>query len=324
MSNLKWGIVSTGNIADQFAQSLKHVQGAQMEAVASRDIEKAKAFAKKHGIKKYYGSYEQMSKDKEIEIAYIGTPNNSHINDSILFMEAGVNVLCEKPLGANEKQVRAMIEAAKENDVFFMEGMWTRLFPAVRKGLEWVHDGSIGDLKTLFANFGITGAGDKSAWRFKKEMAGGAMMDVGIYPLAMAFDAFGTDYSRITTSAFVQNGIDEVNTITLEYPDGKIAVLGSALTTVMDNNVTISGTKGCVKIGEGNEWWHAKRAELMREGDDIFSYNGGGEVFEGIEHRHGKRRQTDEQHIGEHDARQLKGGDPFVGKAGKMEEYGKE
>ncbi|MBT3319720.1 MAG: Gfo/Idh/MocA family oxidoreductase [Clostridia bacterium] len=279
MSKTKWGIVSTGKIANQFAQCLKFVKGAQIEAVASRSIESAKAFAQKYDISKAYGSYEEMSADSEIDIAYIGTPNNAHLDDSVMFMKQGIHVLCEKPLAANEKQVRAMIQKAKENDVFFMEGMWTRFFPAVQKGLEWVKNGSIGEAKVLFASLGIVGAGDKSAWRFKREMAGGAMMDVGIYPLAMAFAAFGTDYSKITTSAFVQNGIDEVNTITLTYPDGKIAVLNSALTAVMDNNVMISGTKGCVKIGEGNHWWHAKRAELMLEGDDIFSYNGDSEAF---------------------------------------------
>lgn len=279
MSKAKWGIVSTGNIANQFAQCLQYVKGAQIEAVASRNIESAKAFAQKYGIKKAYGSYEEMSRDKEIDIAYIGTPNNAHMKDSIMFMDRGIGVLCEKPLAVNEKQVRAMIQKAKENDVFFMEGMWTRFFPAVRKGLEWVKNGSIGEAKMLVASFGIAGAADKSAWRFRADMAGGAMMDVGIYTLAMALDAFGNDYSEIATSAYVENGVDEVNTVTLTYPDGKIAVLCSALTTVMDNTVTISGGKGCVKIGGDGGWWHASKAELTSMGDDIFTFNGDSESF---------------------------------------------
>lgn len=280
MSKAKWGIVSTGYIADRFTDSLKHVEGATIEAVASRSIDRAKAFAKKFGINKYYGSYEEMSNDPEIDIVYIGTPNNSHFADSLLFMEKGKNVLCEKPLGVNEVQVRAMIEKAKLCDVFFMEGMWTRFFPAIKKGLEWVYDGSIGEPKTLFANFGIDSSADNTGWRFRRDMAGGALMDVGIYPLAMAFAAFGTGFSKIYSTAKVENDVDVINTFTLEYPDGKMAVLGSALTTIMENKVVISGTKGGVKIGEGGEWWHAKKAELMLEDNDIFTYNGEHEIFE--------------------------------------------
>lgn len=280
MSKLKWGIVSTGNIAESFTDSLQYVEGAIIEAVASRSIEKAKAFAQKHGIKKYYGSYCDMSKDKDIDIAYIATPHSSHMDNSIMFMDESINVLCEKPLGINAKQVEKMIAKAKQRNVFFMEGMWTRFFPAVKKGIEWVHDGSIGEPKTLFANFGIDATKEKNTWRFKREMAGGALMDVGIYPLAFVFAVFGTDYSRITSSAHVENGIDEHNTFTLEYPDGKIAVLSSGATSIMDNKAVIGGTKGCVKIGKRHGWWRADIAELLLKGNSMSAFNGKVEVFE--------------------------------------------
>lgn len=280
MPKTRWGIVGTGYISNRFTDGLQVVEDCEIAAVASRDLNRAKLFADKFGIKKSYGSYEQMAKDQDIDIIYIGTPHTEHVKDSIMFLKAGFHVLCEKPLGVNAKQVEEMIRVAKENNVFFMEGMWTRFFPAVKKGLEWVKDGSIGTPKALFANFGIDASGDKEQWRFKRSMAGGALMDVGIYPLAMAFAAFGTNPAEIVTAATVENGIDEYNSFTLKYEDGKIAVLSSALSVKMENKVVISGTKGSVIIGEGYDWWRANTAKLVLTGDDPFVCNGEKQVFE--------------------------------------------
>ena len=279
MNTARWGIVSTGYIANRFADSLKHVEGAVIEAVASRSEDKAKSFAEEYGVNKYYSSYEELGDDPDIDIVYIGTPNNFHLKDALIFMEKGKNVLCEKPLGVNEKQVRAMIDKAKQADVFFMEGMWTRFFPAIKKTMEWIKCGAIGQPRTLFANFGID-ASSAGVWKLRRDMAGGAMMDVGIYPLAITFAVFGTDYSRMYSSVRIENGVDVINTVTLEYPDGKIAVIASALAGIMENKVHISGTDGGIKIGEDCEWWNANKAVLMKKGDDMFVFNGGSEVFE--------------------------------------------
>lgn len=280
MRNTRWGIVGTGYIADRFTDGLKYVQDCEIAAVASRDLGRAKLFADKFEIKKFYGSYEQMAMDKDIDIIYIGTPNTEHIKDSMMFLEAGYHVLCEKPLGVNAKQVEEMILKAREKNVFFMEGMWTRFFPAVKKGLQWVKDGSIGTPRTMFASFGIDSSSNKDQWRFKRSMAGGALMDVGIYPLAMAFAAFGSNPCEITAAAYIENGIDEYNTFTLKYEDGQIAVLSSALSVKMENKVVISGTKGCVIIGEGYDWWRANTAKLLLTGDDPFTCNGEMQLFE--------------------------------------------
>lgn len=280
MKKTKWGIVGTGYISNRFTDGLEHVEGAEIYAVASRNAGTARAFADKYGITKSYGSYEDMAKDDDIDIVYIGTPNTVHIENSLMFLEAGRAVLCDKPLGSNTAEVKAMITKAREKDVFFMEGMWTRFFPAVKKALEWVKTGRIGTPKALLANFGIDSSADRVQWRFQKSMAGGALMDVGIYPLAMAFAAFGSDYVSLSGSAIVNNGIDEVNSFTLQYPDGRIAVLSSALSAKMDNKVVISGSGGCVVIGEGYDWWRSNRAELKFSGDDIFDCNGGRELFE--------------------------------------------
>ena len=265
MKQVKWGIVGTGNISTQFAQGLQLVEHAQIAAVASRSINSAKAFAQRFDIPKYYGSYEDMAKDPELEIIYIGTPHPQHYDNVMLFLEAGFAVICEKPLGVNAAQTEKMIAKAREKNVFFMEGMWTRFFPAFQKALEWVKSGRIGQPKMLQAAFGYDGSANKEQWRFRHDMAGGALLDVGIYPLALTFAMFGSDPVEVTTSACIENGVDEYNTFTFEYADGRIAVMSDGIGIKLNNSVFIGGSKGSVLLGEG--WWHPDRAEFAPWGE---------------------------------------------------------
>jgi len=265
MKQVKWGIVGTGNISTQFAQGLQLVEHAEIAAVASRNISSAKAFAQAFDIPKQYGSYEDMAKDTELDIVYIGTPHPQHLENVMLFLEAGFAVICEKPLGVNAAQTEKMIAKAREKNVFFLEGMWTRFFPAFQKAQEWVRSGRIGQPKMLHANFGYDGSANKQQWRFRHDMAGGALLDVGIYPLAMTFAMFGSDPVEVTTSAYIENGVDEYNTFTFTYADGRIAVLSDAIGLTLNNNVFIGGTEGAVLLGDG--WWHPDKAELAPFGE---------------------------------------------------------
>ena len=265
MKQVKWGIVGTGNISTQFAQGLQLVEHAQIAAVASRSISSARAFAQAFDIPKQYGSYEDMAKDTQLDIIYIGTPHPQHYENVMLFLEAGFAVICEKPLGVNAAQTEKMIAKAREKNVFFMEGMWTRFFPAFQKALEWVRSGRIGQPKMLHADFGYDGSSNKKQWRFSHEMAGGALLDVGIYPLALTFAMFGADPVKMSTAACIVNGVDEYNTFTFEYADGRIAVLSDAIGLKLNNNVFIGGTEGSVLLGDG--WWHPARAEFAPFGE---------------------------------------------------------
>ena len=261
MKQVKWGIVGTGNIATQFAQGLQQVEHAQIYAVASRSLANASAFAKKFDIPNCYGSYEEMAKDPALEIIYIGTPHTQHFDHVMLFLEAGFAVVCEKPLGVNAAQTEQMIKKAREKNVFFMEGMWTRFFPAFQQAQEWVRSGRIGQPKMIQAAFGYDDSAKKTQWRFQHDMAGGALLDVGIYPLALTFAMFGTDPVKMTTSAYLENGVDEYNTFTLEYADGRIAVLSDGIGIALINSVFIGGTEGSVRLGDG--WWHPNHAEFV-------------------------------------------------------------
>ena len=278
MKQVKWGIVGTGNISAQFAQGLQVVEHAQIAAVASRNYDSAKTFAQRFGISKFYGSYQDMAKDTDLDIIYIGTPHPQHYENVMLFLEAGFAVVCEKPLGVNAAQAEKMIAKAREKNVFFMEGMWTRFFPAFQKGLEWVCSGRIGQPKVMQASFGYDGSPNKKQWRFAHDMAGGALLDVGIYPLALAFAMFGTNPVKVSSAATIVNGVDEFNTFTFEYADGRIAVLSDAIGLKLNNQVFIGGSEGSVLFGDG--WWHPSRVEFAPWGEADVGISPNREVFD--------------------------------------------
>ncbi len=264
---IKWGIAATGNISNQFVQGLKRIKGGEFYAVASRDLSKAEAFAKKYGAKKAYGSYEAMAADKDIDIVYIGTPNDSHITLAKLYLNAGKNVLCEKPMGVNAKQTAEMAKLAKKKSLFLMEGMWTRFFPVTQKVQAWLAEGKIGTPRFMSAFFGIE-SGEN--WRKSFALSGGSLLDVGIYPLAFTMLVFGNDYAALKGMSLNNaEGIDEVNTFIMDYQD-RLATIACGVGQRMHNRVYIEGDKGRIKV-DGN-WWHPKRAVLTTGVQDVVDY----------------------------------------------------
>ena len=279
MSKFKWGIVATGNICNQFCEGLEHVDDAKVEAVVSRNLSKAKAFGEKYGATKFYDSFEKMAEDADLDCVYIGTPNHMHFADAMFFMEAGFNVLCEKPLGANAKQVKAIIAKAKEKNVFFMEGMWTRFFPTIKQSIKWIKEGKIGDIQMVHANFGLNTDQDKASWRYNRDYCGGALLDVGIYPLSMIFAIVGNEYTDMVCFGKTENDIDITNSVLFKYGD-IIANMSSAFAAILENKVVISGSEGSITIGEDFNWWQAKKTEIKLRSDSILLNDGGYEVFE--------------------------------------------
>jgi len=278
MKKTRWGIVGTGFISGHFAQGLKMLDDAVIQCVASRSIEKAEKFAKTHGAVRAYGSYEAMLDAKDIDVVYIATPHTLHLRDVIMFLEAGFNVLCEKPMGVNAFEAEQMIAAARRNNAFLMEGMWTRFFPAMRQAIRWVREGRIGQVRMIRAGMGFDGSGDRTQWRFKNEHAGGALLDVGIYPLALTFHILGTDPAIITGACNLINGIDEYNAFILKYAEGQLALLCSGIAMKTDKKALIEGEKGRVIIHE--EFWRPTKAELVLAGDDPLTFTGESTVFE--------------------------------------------
>ena len=237
------GIIGCGWIAEKMAITLQGMENVQAYAIASRDILKARNFAKQWNFTHAYGSYEEMLDDEGVDLVYIATPHSHHYDHTRLSLLKGKPVLCEKSFTANAKQAKALIQLAKEKNLFLTEAIWTRYMPLSQTIRELIDSGVIGQPILLTANLGYP----NYDWErmHKPELAGGALLDLGVYTLNFAAMAFGTDIVK-TTSTCIKSatGIDAQNSITLEYADGKMAVLNSSLLAKSDRQGIISGDKG--------------------------------------------------------------------------------
>ena len=263
MQNLRFGLVGLGHISTDFIRDLKMVQGAEVVAVASRSAEKAKAFAAEHGVERYYGSYAEIFEDPMVEIIYIGTPHDSHEELSIAAMDAGKHVLCEKPMGVNRAQVERMVAAANRNKVFLMEALWSRFNPAIKACLGLVKDGALGEVNYLNADFAFVGKKDIGHRLLNPDLAGGAILDIGIYPLFLAYMLFGKPREILASAHFhPQTGVDVQVSMILKYPKA-MASLYCGFVSKSDMVARICGTEGSVYL-EGR--WHESDGFTLQAG----------------------------------------------------------
>lgn len=229
--------------------------------MAASELEKAQKFAKELEIPQAYGSYEELAKDPEVEICYIGTIHPSHHKNVLMCMNNGKHVVCEKPLGVNAKEVKEMVAMAKEKKVFFLEGMWTRFFPAVQKAREVIESGQIGDVKMVFADFGFKSTPDTKRL-YDLNMAGGALLDIGVYVLAAASLAYGgakpTDIKA--TGLIGPSGVDEYGSYSLRFADKGVAALTVTIKAETPEVTTYVGTRGYVRLNSPS---HAPTSVLV-------------------------------------------------------------
>lgn len=248
MKTIRWGIVGPGIIANRFAAAMQNVEGAELRAVAARSPEKGKAFAEKYGIPLAFDGYESMSVSDEIDAVYIATPHPFHKPCAELFLQAGKHVLCEKPLCVNAAQAVELQKCAAENGVFLMEAMWTRFLPAVQEACAIAASGAIGRIKGLRADFCYASTPEEEAKIFDHTMAGGSLLDVGVYGLHMAALVFGHEPERIQANAWVRGGVDCHTAILLQYADGAIAEISSAIGLEKPDSAYLYGTKGRIYL----------------------------------------------------------------------------
>ena len=185
-TRIRWGILGTGRIAGEFAEGLQQLKDAELRSVASRKQETADVFASKYGAIKAHASYEQLATDPEVDAIYIATPHSLHCENTLLCLEAGKPVICEKPFAVNGRQVDKMIEVARRQKCFLMEAMWMRFIPLIREARRRVAEGMIGDVRMIQADFGFRVPINPEGRLFVPALAGGALLDVGIYPLAFS------------------------------------------------------------------------------------------------------------------------------------------
>ena len=263
----RWGILSTGWIAHKFADGLKSAPDAELVAVGSRRQASADAFGAEYGVPHRHGSYEALAQDPDVDVIYIGTPHPLHMEDTLLCLEHGKPVLCEKPFAINAAEARRMVAKAREKKVFMMEAMWTRFNPVFTKIWEILAAGTLGDVRMLIADFGFRREFDPESRLYKMELGGGALLDVGIYPISMASLVFGRQPEKIQSTAHLgQTGSDEQAAMLFSYPGGKIASLTCAVATDTNQVALIAGTKGRISIP--SPWWKSDEFVLMLGGTD--------------------------------------------------------
>ena len=262
---IKWGIVGCGNIANKFSNDLALIEDAQITAVASRSMQKAKDFAKMHNAKVAYGNYDDLFSDKNIDIVYIATPHTSHAELSIKAMESGKHVLCEKPLALNATDAKAMIEASKETNHFFMEALWTRFNPSIVAIKKVIDEGEIGQVKFINANFSFKFNKGLDSRTIDLNLGGGAILDIGIYPAFLSYLFLGTPKDILAKSIFHEiTKCDMQTSMIFSYDDAQ-ASLYSGFETNSDMIARIQGTEGQIYI---HKTWHLAEGYTLVKNDE--------------------------------------------------------
>ncbi len=248
-NKFRWGIISTGHISGKFAEALEILPQAELVAVASRTQQKAKEFADKYNIPKAYPSYKELANDPNVDIIYVGTPHTFHLENSIMCMRNGKSVLCEKAFAINADEAREMVRVAREENVFLMEAMIPRHIPLIKKVLQWINSGKIGDVRMVKASRCSRGNFPDEARQLNPKLGGGSLLDVGVYVISFASMIFQkSPVKSIGLSHIGEIGSDEQGVAILKYDKGEIADLSFALRTEAVNEAYILGTEGYIKL----------------------------------------------------------------------------
>lgn len=264
MKQYAWGIIGPGRIAAKFAAALRLAGNTRLQAVASRDISRARTFAALHGAEQTYERYEELAADPAIDAIYIATPHGFHAEHSMLCLEHGKAVLCEKPLALNAAEVRSMIAASRRHRAFLMEAMWTRFLPVIRETAALIDAGRIGRLKYLRADFGFLAAYQPDSRLYDLRLGGGSLLDIGIYPLFLCMYLMGKPDRVLASGHLAASGADETCHALFSYRDGRSAVISSTLACQTSLTAEIDGTEGSIRIP--TPWYKNDRLSWNRNG----------------------------------------------------------
>ncbi len=266
MDTIKWGIVGPGKIAGRFARDLALVDDGTLQAVASRSVDRAQEFAREYSAPKYFDSYEQMLMEGGIDIVYIATPHPFHLEQALLALEHKVPVLCEKPISLNRKEVVKMVQAARANQTFLMEALWTRFIPAIQKALSIVQSGEMGEVEQVEAEFCFIAPQDPNSRLYDLALGGGSLLDIGIYPLFLSYLFLGQPEEIVASGQLAPTGADQTCSMTLSYPDNKSAALHCSIITdsMMPARLTLS--KGYILIKP--RWHESTGLTIIKAGEE--------------------------------------------------------
>ncbi len=268
-SMVRFGIIGAGRIAETFAESLNGIKEGMLYAIASRSMEKAKTFKKKFNVEKAFGSYQAMYEDPKLDCVYVATPHGLHYEQMLEILDYKKHILCEKAFTLNHKQAEHVFQKAKEQGVFVMEAMWTRFLPTIQGVIAHVVEGTIGEIKHLDATFSFKDNQSPDNRLYNKELGGGALLDIGIYPITLANLVLGPPAIIDAHATLHETGVDYYETITYEYENGALATLKAGFNKDEPREAMIYGTKGKIHIPN---FWSAEEAYVYNEDDKLIEH----------------------------------------------------
>ncbi|MGM0566959.1 MAG: Gfo/Idh/MocA family protein [Bacteroidota bacterium] len=278
---IKWGIIGLGQIAHKFAADLMLSNDAVLHGVASRELNKARLFAKKFKSIKHYDSYEALANDSDIDVIYIATPHVFHFENTMMCLRKGKAVLCEKPMGMNADEVNIMVQEAKSRNLYLMEGIWTRFIPATEKLIEILNQKIIGEVFSVRADFGFKGDFNPESRLYNKKLGGGSLLDIGIYPVYLSLLTLGIAKDLKAMARMTQTGVDSYCSMLFNYENGSKAILESTTEANTPTEAFIYGSKGSIKLH--SRFHHTEKLTISRNGEkeilDI-KYEGNGYIHE--------------------------------------------
>ena len=250
---VRWGVIGTGRVSNDFVLSLKHVEEAEIVMCAARSAEKAKAFASTHAIARFGESYEDIYKNEDIDVVYVGTIHPCHYDQVKACLMNGKHVLCEKPLTMSAEKTKELLNLSVEKKLMLQEGMWTRFFPAIQKVRELIFkSNTIGEVMCVQSNFGVllNWECDRKHRALNKALGGSAILDIGVYPLGHALLAFGSKHGmpHIAVSGVVRDNVDISVSASLTFADRYVASLTCSVAADMPNETVFVGTKGQIVL----------------------------------------------------------------------------
>ncbi|MFL6676123.1 MAG: Gfo/Idh/MocA family protein [Massilia sp.] len=245
---VRWGILGTGKISRAFAAALKDTPGAVLAAVASRNTDGAEAFAREFGARAAYGSYQELADAADVDLVYIGTPHPAHARNALMALDAGKGVLCEKPFTMNLREASEVVALARAKNLFLMEAMWTRFLPGLAEVKRIIGSGEIGAVHQVVADFGFKADAGPEHRIFNPELGGGAMLDLGIYPLSIAAALLGPVESVRAQAKLGATGVDVETGFTMKHRDGGMSVCSCSLQARTPCELTVSGERGHVRM----------------------------------------------------------------------------
>lgn len=268
-----WGILGPGKIAHRFTEGLKLLDNAVLHAVGSRDAERAANFAKQYGYRKHYGSYKELASDPDLDIVYIASPHSHHMEHTLMCLEGGKSVICEKAFAINSKEVERMIALAREKDLFLMEALWPPFQLSYIKGKEVLQSGELGELVSIRSYFAFKPPYEPEKRLYNKTLGGGVLLDIGIYPVIDALTFFGEPDTIATACTFDKSGADDNIDILFAYTNGKSASLFASLkaeTGVGTDLICESGIISFRRKSDGSQYTIVEKSGSKKE---VFMYN---------------------------------------------------